>query len=261
MGRIHFPEVTATRPVRLVVIVALLGAACHQVANAQTDGLLCVYPDNPRYFTDNTMIRFVKKCERDLPRQHPVGMTCQNKRGENAILFESSADWVLRNSVGGFRDDPPGMGGSKVVIVDTADLWGIGGDATWVWKSVTPGLNPIFMDTYDGGVLGVVRLDHDQPRRAVGQAIRSTLQMNLGRAVPQSLLCSTGYCLAGPGEAYLVFLPKGVRQRSTSLLAEDRTTSSGTTSPRARLLRPPTSWAGGGNRGRPLLTGRRCFFS
>ena len=261
MGRIHFPEVTATRHVRLVVIVALLGAACHQVANAQTDGLLCVYPDNPRYFTDNTMIRFVKKCERDLPRQHPVGMTCQNKRGENAILFESSADWVLRNSVGGFRDDPPGMGGSKVVIVETADLWGIGGDATWVWKSVTPGLNPIFMDTYDGGVLGVVRLDHYQPRRAVGQAIRSTLQMNLGRAVPQSLLCSTGYCLAGPGEAYLVFLPKGVRQRSTSLLAEDRTTSSGTTSPRARLLRPPTSWAGGGNRGRPLLTGRRCFFS
>ena len=33
-------------------------------------------------------------------------------------------------------------------------LWGIGGNRAWVWKSFTRGLNPIFMDPYDGLVLG-----------------------------------------------------------------------------------------------------------
>jgi len=155
------------------------------------------------------MITFIKKCERDLPRQHPVGMTYQNKRGSNETLFESSADWVSPNSAGGFRDDPPDMAGRKVVLVDTDHLWGIGGDAVWVWKSVTRGLNPIFMDTYDGTVLGKVRPEDEGPRRAMGQAIELTQRMNLARAAPRNEVASSGYCLAEPGVSYLVFVPEG----------------------------------------------------
>jgi hypothetical protein len=33
--------------------------------------------------------------------------------------------------------------------------------------------------------------------------------MNLARAVPHGALASTGYCLAEPGRAYLIFLPAG----------------------------------------------------
>jgi hypothetical protein len=155
------------------------------------------------------MIRFVKECERNLPKQHPVGMTYQNRRGQNETLFNSLADWVSPNPGGGFKDDPPDMQGRKVVISDTDHLWGIGGDAAWVWKTVTRGLNPIFMDTYDGKVLGKVRPEDEGPRQAMGQALEYSRRMNLARATPQNALASTGYCLAEPGVSYLVFAPEG----------------------------------------------------
>jgi hypothetical protein len=155
------------------------------------------------------MIRFVKECERNLPRQHPVGMTYQNRRGQNETLFNSPADWVSPNPGGGFKDDPPDMQGRKVVISDTDHLWGVGGDAAWVWKTVTRGLNPIFMDTYDGKVLGKARPEDEGPRRAMAQAIEYSRRMNLARATPQNALASTGYCLAEPGVSYLVFAPEG----------------------------------------------------
>ena len=136
-------------------------------------------------------------------------MTYQNKRGKNQTLWESPADWVSPNSEGGFRDNPPDGRGVKVVLSDTDHLWGIGGDATWVWKTVTRGLNPIFMDTYDGKVLGKVRPEDEAPRKAMGRAIEYARRMNLARATPQNELSSTGYCLAEPGVTYLVFAAEG----------------------------------------------------
>jgi hypothetical protein len=155
------------------------------------------------------VIRFVKQVEAGLPQQHPVGMTYQNRRGQNEALFAGPADWVSPNPEGGWRDDPPDLQGRKIVLSDTDHLWGVGGDATWVWKTVTRGANPIFMDTYDGKVLGKVRPQDEGPRRAMGAAIALTRRMNLARATPQHALASTSYCLAEPGVAYLIFLPSG----------------------------------------------------
>ncbi len=155
------------------------------------------------------VIRFVKQIEAGLPQQHPVGMTYQNRRGRNETLFAGPADWVSPNSEGGWRDDPPDLQGRKVVISDTDHLWGVGGDAIWVWKTVARGANPIFMDTYDGRVLGKVRPQDEGPRRALGAAIALTRRMTLARATPQNALASTGCCLAEPGRAYLIFLPSG----------------------------------------------------
>ena len=135
------------------------------------------------------VIRYVKKVESNLPNQHPVGMTYQNRGGKNQTLFDSPADWISPNSEGGFRDNPPDTKGVKVVLSDTDHLWGIGGDATWVWKTFTRGLNPIFMDTYQGKVLGKVRPDDDGPRRAMGQALSVSQRMNLARSVPHPELC------------------------------------------------------------------------
>ena len=155
------------------------------------------------------MIHFVKECEKGLPKQHPVGMTYQNRRGLNEKLFSGPADWVSPNPEGGFRDNPPDLEGRKVVLSDTDHLWGIGGDAAWVWKTVTRGLNPIFMDTYDAQVLGKVRPEDEAPRRAMGHALEYSRRMNLARATPQNALSSTGYCLADPGMSYLIFAPEG----------------------------------------------------
>jgi hypothetical protein len=155
------------------------------------------------------VIRYVKELEASLPKQHPVGMTYQNKGGQNKALYESPADWISPNPEGGFRDAPPDLGGTKVVLVDTDHLWGIGGDAIWVWKSFTRGLNPIFMDTYDGKVLGQVRPQDEGPRRAMGQALALSRRIRLAHAIPRGELASTGYCLAEPGVAYIAFAPEG----------------------------------------------------
>jgi len=165
------------------------------------------------------MIDFIHRYEKKRPKQHPVGMTFQYAGGRNRDLFEGPADWVSPNpntdvpKPYNYRDNPPPADGRKVVLADTDHLWGIGGDYRWVWKSLLRGLNPIFMDPYDGKVLGL-RHPENWPalRRAMGDALRLSRRMDLAAMTPRGDLASTGYCLANPSKAnpaYLVYLPKG----------------------------------------------------
>lgn len=160
------------------------------------------------------MIRFIKACDGRSasggPMRHPVGMTFQYKGGRNETLFDSPADWVSTNPDGGYRDDPPVADGRKVVITDTDHLWGIGGNQGWVWKSFLRGHNPIFMDPYDGEVLGPGSDSRWDPiRRSMGHTRQFARRMDLARAVPVKDVASTGYCLADEGRTYLVFRPQG----------------------------------------------------
>ncbi len=156
------------------------------------------------------VIDFIHKYEKGKPKQHPVGMTFQYRAGSNRTLFESPAEWISPNPEGGYRDNPPAADGSKVVLTDTDHLWGIGGNQAWVWKSFTRGYNPIFMDPYRGLVLGN-KLDpkFDPVRRSLGYTLRYARRMNLVEMRPRNGLASTKYCLANPGEEYLVYFPKG----------------------------------------------------
>jgi Family of unknown function (DUF6298) len=165
------------------------------------------HPDSTAW--QYAMIDYIHQCEKDMPQQHPVGMTFQYKGGANQTLFDSPADWVSPNPDGGYRDNPPANDGRKVIITDTDHLWGIGGNQAWLWKSVTRGLNAIFMDPYDGVVLGK-RFDpkFEPVRRGMGHALRFSQRMNLNRCRPLPELASTGYCLADPGTEYLVFQPE-----------------------------------------------------
>jgi acetyl esterase/lipase len=156
------------------------------------------------------MIRFIKEVERARPKQHPIGMTFQYKDGSNKTLFSSPADWVSPNPDGGYRDDPPTNDGRKVVINDTDHLWGIGGNAAWVWKSFLRGYNPLFMDPYDGKVLDKPFDPKFEPvRRSLGQTLRYAERLDLAAMVPSTYLASSGYCLAATGRAYLIYLPEG----------------------------------------------------
>jgi hypothetical protein len=152
------------------------------------------------------MIRLVRALEAGQPLQHPVGMTFQFKGGSNRELFLSPADWISPNPDGGYMDDPPAADGAKVILSDTDHLWGVGGSVAWVWKTVTRGGNPLFMDPMEelGAPAPAGRSQWEPIRRNLGYAVEYTARMDLARAVPTS-----GYCLAVPGEQYLVFLPGG----------------------------------------------------
>lgn len=156
------------------------------------------------------MIQYIKKAEIERENSHPVGMTFQYRGGDNEILFKSPADWISPNNEGGYCDDPPAGTGAKVIISDTDHLWGIGGNRKWVWKSFLRGMNPIFMDPYNGKVLsrGAESTWAEEVRIAMGQTKRFADKMDLIRAVPAGELSSSKYCLANHGQEYLVYIPE-----------------------------------------------------
>jgi hypothetical protein len=164
------------------------------------------HPDSTQW--QYHMIRFIKDYEKTKPKQHPVGMTFQYKGGSNETLFESPADWISPNPEGGYRDNPPAADGTKVVISDTDHLWGIGGNKAWVWKSFLRGHNPIFMDPYDGVVLGKEFDPKYEPlRKALSHTRTYSEKMDLIKMLPKSELSTTSFCLANPGMEYLIYNP------------------------------------------------------
>ena len=194
------------------------------------------------------IIRFIKRYEKTKPKQHPVGMTFQYRGGRNRTLFESPADWVSPNAVGGYRDNPPVAKGDKVVLSDTDHLWGIGGNQAWVWKTFLRGHNPLFMDPYDGVVLSK-RFDRkwEPIRRSLGYTLRYARRMNLAAMTPQNKLASTRYCLANPGTEYLVYLPSG-GEVTVALSAAKGTLAVEWFNPSTGKARKPTRIEGGARR-------------
>jgi hypothetical protein len=150
------------------------------------------------------VIRYVKNYEASKAKRHPVGMTFQYRGGSNAVLFNGPADWVSPNpgdQAQEYRDHPCPDCTTKVVVNDTDHLWGhTGGDNIWVWHSFCRGLNVLFMEEMLPSPTW-----QDSARTAMGQTRRYAVRMNLAAMKPAARLCGTGYCLASPGQEYLVF--------------------------------------------------------
>ncbi len=166
------------------------------------------------------MIRFVKECEKAKPKQHPVGMTVQYPKGDDAVLHQSPADWISPGP------KLPTSDGGKVVINDTdhSYFWiglkadGVPAQRAWVWKNFTRGYQCIFMDPYldPGKDVGRNNPSGSTPdpywdplRDAMGLTLGYATRMNLAEMTPQNKLASTEFCLANPGQEYLVYLPEG----------------------------------------------------
>lgn len=143
------------------------------------------------------LIRYVKARSR-----HPVGMTSCFPRGRNEDLFLSPADWISPNHRGGYKRSPPPADGSKVVLLDTDHLWGIGGNRSWVWKSFLAGHQPIYMDPLDEDP------EREEARRAMGDTLRLVKRIDLAGMIPSPALASSGHCLAGP-EEIVAYFPRG----------------------------------------------------
>jgi hypothetical protein len=186
-----------------------LGNVLYEISNEN-------HPDSTQW--QYAMIRYIHEYEKGKPVQHPVGMTFQFKGGANQTLFDSPAEWVSPNPEGGYRDNPPANDGKKVILTDTDHLWGIGGNQAWVWKSFAQGLNPIFMDPYDGVVLGS-RFDpkFEPLRRSMGYALEFSERLDLNHCKPMNNLSATGYCLAKPGSQYLAYQPEASKSLKLKL--------------------------------------------
>ncbi|MEZ6080681.1 MAG: DUF6298 domain-containing protein [Pirellulaceae bacterium] len=158
------------------------------------------------------MIRLIEDYEAKKPLQHPVGMTSQGGGGgdDSEILLNSPADWISPNpDKFDYQYNPPVSDGRKVILLDTDHLWGVGGDAAWVWKSFLRGYNPLFMDPYEHLLLGKGRSDQwEGARQALGATRGFAKRIELAEMIPSLDLASTKYCLANPGQEYLVYQPE-----------------------------------------------------
>jgi len=156
---------------------------------------------------DGWIVEAVHEYEKAKPKQHPVGLTAHGAERLESMLA-SPADWVSPGGQDGFGDPPPAWEDKKVSLLDTDHIWGCGGNPDWVWRSMMRGHNVLFMDTYDGSVLGSPSDTWMEPiRRAMGVARRVADASNLAELTPQTELASTGYCLANPGKEYLAYQP------------------------------------------------------
>ena len=153
------------------------------------------------------MIDFIHQYESTQPKQHPVGMTVQWPNGSNQVLYESPADWISPNSDEGHNINPPASNHGKVVLNDTDHLWGNGGNAVWVWKSFTRGLNPIFMDLTTPLSQQYTLPQADEIRVAMGDTLEYAKRIDLEKMEPRQDMCSTTFCLVSPGREYLVYFP------------------------------------------------------
>ncbi|MBI4474586.1 MAG: hypothetical protein HY646_18090, partial [Acidobacteria bacterium] len=154
------------------------------------------------------VVETIREHQRTKPRQHAIGITGHGAE-RVASMLASPADWISPGRNDGYAEDPPAWDGKKVSLLDTDHVWGVGGNTAWVWKSFLRGHNPLFMDPYDGAVLGTPSDPRWEPiRRALGHTRRLSEQINLAGLQPSIELASTGYCLANPGSAYLIYQPK-----------------------------------------------------
>lgn len=161
------------------------------------------------------VIQTIHDHERTKPLQHPVGNTGHGAERLPTMLA-SPAEWLSPGRADGYAEDPPAWNEKKVSLLDTDHIWGVGGNAGWVWRSFLRGHNPIFMDPYDGSVLGQDR-GWEPIRSAMGRARRVAEKLKLASMKPQNETASTGYCLADPGRAYLAYQPDGGKGFSLQL--------------------------------------------
>ena len=155
------------------------------------------------------VVNTIHTYEKTKPKHHPVGLTGHGAERLPSMLA-SPADWVSPGRADGYAEDPPAWDGKKVSLLDTDHVWGVGGNHLWVWKSFVRGHNTLFMDPYDGEILGTpFDPKYELLRLNLGYTLHYARKMNMAEMTPLNDLASTQYCLANPGKEYLIYLPDG----------------------------------------------------
>jgi len=254
-----YPAGAATHTLTLPRVLAVQEAYVRHVVDAVNDLDNVLFEisnesDTTSAAWQNHMVDLIHAYERTKPKQHPVGITAMWPGGSNGVLFASHGDWISPGDSGGYFTDPPAADGRKVIILDTDHLGTESTRASWVWKAFLRGMNPIFMDSYDGKATGLgARPDFDptrdqyvQVRRAMGYTLTYATRLPLNTMIPAGDRSSTGYCLADTGApAYLVYLPEGGTVTVTLAAAPQRLTPEWFSPGRNRLETEPVVTASG----------------
>jgi hypothetical protein len=160
------------------------------------------------------LIRFIKRCEAEKPRQHPVGMTAvfnilnNSWATDNRVLLESDADWISPG-LDTYKDNPPAADGKKVIIADVDHIWPAAPHRGWIWECFLRGLQPILMDQYSyGEPKWTSSAEQEAMRKQMGYALAWADKINLAATPPRNEISNTTYCLANPGVEYLIYQPR-----------------------------------------------------
>lgn len=175
----------------------------------------------PDTATDNWqrhLLDYAKAYEADKPKQHPIGFTGpgMEKREDPwpdfSDQFKSNADFVSPRDGDIYEKNPPAATGAKIIFADSDHIAPYRRDAIWVWKCFTRGLHPQALEGYTAMPADPPRIDpvrDERVRRNLGFCLDYAQRMNLATMTPRNDLSSTTYCLAAPGQEYLVFAPQG----------------------------------------------------
>jgi Protein of unknown function (DUF4038) len=184
------------------------------------------------------IINFIKKTEKAMPKQHPVGMShavAVQPLMWNQELYESPADWVAPSpepfewnypkskKTTDYQDRLLPNYSKKVTILDTDHLWGCGGNYRWVWKVFLQGYCPIFMDPWQSfphaDTLNInwlspclyerEYLPYKLIRQNMGETRRFAERINLGKSMPKPELASSGVCLTNENQFYISYTNSG----------------------------------------------------
>lgn len=166
------------------------------------------------------MVQFIQEYERGQPKQHLVYLSPggRNQFGRwapmsRSDLLESPADlfavtrWEPR-----YRGDPPVQPATKPVFMDMDHIAATDndGDNDWnnnpatPWKLFLRGYHQCLYDQ-DYWKPGAHSQQWERTRSSIGATVKLANRVDLANMHPRPELSTTGYCLAHPGNEYLVF--------------------------------------------------------
>ena len=98
---------------------------------------------------------------------------------------------------------------TKVSLLDSDHLWGLGGDAPWIWKNLLRGHNPVYLDvnTYHATSQYPGYSSDPAMVAAMGYARALANRIDLAHMIPSDGTSSTGYALAYVNREYLIYQP------------------------------------------------------
>jgi len=171
------------------------------------------YPDSVPF--QHYFINFIRAYDTE---QRPVGLSSDWNDTDNSV-FDSSADWIAPNTYGGinYAYDTPANNTGRIIFLDTDHMGSLNvqnpspnGDKEkdyrqWAWMCLTSGYYPVLMD--DPLSPWDIAHIHALPaaRRYLGDTRSYADRVDLSQTIPHSELSSTGYCLANPGNDYIIY--------------------------------------------------------
>jgi hypothetical protein len=164
------------------------------------------------------MIEFIKSRERSRPKQHLVLMSPGGRTSTGgwkqmspelvtagpADCFAVAGSWNARAYA---RKNPPVNHAGRPGIVDMDHVSAGSDDVGYLWSAFTRGYH---FNLYDKPFENP---DAEGPaweriRRNISQTITYAKRLDLSRVRPRSDLATTGFCLARPGEQYVIYQPQ-----------------------------------------------------